>query len=120
MGDKKVNGVSEASPRAPAPTPTPTLPFTDKLVVFRHFSKDAARLIPDGELDYVYLDARHDYEGVMGDLERYYPKVRTGGILAGHDFVDNDFVLLEYGGEREARRPQGRQERGVGFCSQAR
>ena len=50
-------------------------------------SSDAAKLIPNNSLDYVYVDARHDYCGVTDDLLNYWPKVRPGGIFAGHDYV---------------------------------
>jgi hypothetical protein len=31
---------------------------------------------------------RHDYCGVAEDLEAYWPKLRSGGIFAGHDYID--------------------------------
>jgi hypothetical protein len=43
---------------------------------FRMFSQEAAKLIPDNSLDWVYVDARHDYCGVMEDIVNYWPKVR--------------------------------------------
>jgi predicted O-methyltransferase YrrM len=39
----------------------------------------------DGSLDMVYIDACHRYDDVLSDLERWWPKVKPGGILAGHD-----------------------------------
>ena len=38
--------------------------------------------------DFVYIDAAHDERSVMADLEAWYPLVRPGGILAGHDYCD--------------------------------
>ena len=38
------------------------------------------------QLDFVFIDGDHSYEGVMRDLENYYPLVRSGGIVSGHDF----------------------------------
>ena len=64
-------------------------PWSNKTEFFRMLSTEAAKKIPDLSLDFVYLDARHDYCGVMEDLEAYYPKVRPGGFLAGHDFLNN-------------------------------
>ena len=49
----------------------------------------AAHHIENASVDYIYVDARHDYCGVTQDLETYWPKLRGGGILAGHDFVTN-------------------------------
>lgn len=38
------------------------------------------------EFDLVFIDALHDYENVMKDISLWWPHVRSGGILAGHDF----------------------------------
>lgn len=35
----------------------------------------------------IYVDARHDYCGVMDDLNAWWPKLREGGLAAGHDYV---------------------------------
>lgn len=64
--------------------------FGEKVQFLRMLSTEAARLhIPDHSLDFVYIDARHDYCGVLEDLVAYYPKLRPGAIMAGHDFMDN-------------------------------
>ncbi|CAK9113167.1 unnamed protein product [Durusdinium trenchii] len=54
-------------------------------------SVHAASQIPDADLDFVYLDARHDFAGVVADIHAWWPKVREGGVFAGHDFVDGEF-----------------------------
>merc|ERR1740121_2632618 len=51
----------------------------------------AASTVADGELDFVYLDARHDLAGVVLDIQAWWPKVKVGGVFAGHDFVDGEF-----------------------------
>ena len=43
----------------------------------------------DESLDLVYIDAVHQYKDVMEDMILWYPKVREGGIIAGHDFQDS-------------------------------
>lgn len=67
--------------------------FKDKVVVKRMKTVDAAKEIPNNSLDYVYVDARHDYCGAMEDMEAYWPKLKNCGILAGHDYhFANDAV----------------------------
>ncbi len=50
------------------------------------FSHEAAQHVPDGTLDFIFIDANHDYEYVKQDLEVWAPKVRPGGIFSGHDY----------------------------------
>ena len=59
-----------------------------EIEVCRNFSTACAPLYPDGSFDFVYVDARHDYASAMEDIRAWWPKVRRGGILAGHDYVD--------------------------------
>lgn len=61
----------------------------------KHYSKQvefifdvstvACLSIPDG-LDFVYIDDGHDYKSVSNDLNCYYPKVKKGGFIGGHDY----------------------------------
>jgi hypothetical protein len=44
--------------------------------------------IPDNYLDFVYIDGDHSLEGIFYDIYAWTPKVRTGGIVAGHDYKD--------------------------------
>jgi hypothetical protein len=59
------------------------------LAVVRAYSAAAAQQFADGYFDFVYLDADHTYEGITADLASWWPKVRVGGILSGHDYIDN-------------------------------
>jgi len=56
--------------------------------IIQELSENAARMIPDGTLDWVYLDADHQYSAVIKDLTAWVPKVREGGVIAGHDHLD--------------------------------
>jgi len=58
-------------------------PWEKKIEWIRKYSDEAVNDIPDA--DFIYLDANHDYEFIQKDLERYYRKVKAGGILGGHD-----------------------------------
>jgi hypothetical protein len=65
--------------------------------IWRLTSIEAAKRVEDGSLDFVYVDARHDTASVREDLEAWYPKLRPGGLLAGHDYVDGRFPNGDFG-----------------------
>jgi hypothetical protein len=46
----------------------------------------ACGFFPDASIDWVHLDARHDYESVTADIARWLPKVKRGGWLSGDDY----------------------------------
>jgi hypothetical protein len=65
-------------------------------VPMRAYSVDAAEKFTDGELDFVYIDGNHDFIHVAQDLHAWTPKVRKGGIIAGHDYIHRRFTPGEY------------------------
>ena len=52
----------------------------------RKRSLDALSDIPDGSLDFVYIDGLHDFDNVVMDIIGWNSKVRVGGMVSGHDF----------------------------------
>jgi hypothetical protein len=61
--------------------------YGDKTEFIRKFSEEAAKLILDESLDFVYIDGNHQYEFVKKDIEAWYPKVKKGGIIGGDDYT---------------------------------
>jgi len=53
-------------------------------------SSYAAKQFGRGEIDFVFVDAGHTYTAVKHDINAWLPKIKPGGVLAGHDF-SNDF-----------------------------
>lgn len=49
-------------------------------------SMEAVKLYADESLDFVFVDASHEYEDVKNDISHWIKKVKKGGVLAGHDF----------------------------------
>lgn len=62
--------------------------FGDRAVMVRGLSTEVARGLDDGCLDAVYLDADHARDAVLADLIAWAPKVRRGGVISGHDYLD--------------------------------
>lgn len=46
----------------------------------------ASKLYEDNSLDFVFIDAEHKYEFVIQDILNWLPKVKKGGVIAGHDY----------------------------------
>lgn len=67
-------------------------------------SLDALEAVEDGSLDLVYVDGDHRYEAVLADLKGWLPKLRAGGVMAGHDwsFTDVQKALSEVFLNKEA------------------
>ena len=61
-------------------------PYKDKIEFIELDSWEAASLIPDNSLDYIFIDGDHSYAAVARDLRKYWSKVKKGGIFAGHDW----------------------------------
>jgi len=71
--------------------------YGDRSKIWRLTSVEAAQRVTDRSLDFVYIDARHDYESVKEDLNAWYDKVKPGGIFAGHDYVDGMLPQGDFG-----------------------
>lgn len=55
-------------------------------VEFIHGDSMEAAKRTTGLVDSVYIDANHSYASVMRDIQVWRPRVRSGGIMAGHDY----------------------------------
>jgi hypothetical protein len=54
--------------------------------LFCESSVDNSCRWPEGFFDFVYIDADHSYEACIMDIRMWWPKIRQGGIMAGHDY----------------------------------
>ncbi len=69
-------------------------PFSDRIEFICETSEDAVDLVANN-LDFVYIDGNHSYEFVRKDIENYYPKLNSDGIIGGHDFCPMYFGVCK-------------------------
>ncbi len=58
----------------------------DRRVVLRGKTTEVSHDIPDGSLDFAYIDGDHTLRGITIDLIQMYPKIKEGGWIGGDDF----------------------------------
>lgn len=64
--------------------------------IIRDTSFNAVKAFDNENLDFVYIDGDHSYWEVLSDIARWYPIVKKGGILAGHDFQQVKDAVTEF------------------------
>ena len=70
--------------------------FTKNILPVRHIinpirkpSLETVYQYKDRSLDFVFIDAAHDYFNVKNDILAWYPKIKKGGFIGGHDYAGN-------------------------------
>lgn len=71
-------------------------PSRARAAILRLTSEQAAILFVDDSLDFCYIDAQHDFLSVMQDITRWWPKVRSGGIIAGFIFTYSPCAIIDW------------------------
>jgi predicted O-methyltransferase YrrM len=69
-------------------------PVKNYIIPIRKASLEAVKDFANGSLDFVFIDASHEYKDVKADLSAWWPKIKPDGMLTGHDF--------NWGGVRKA------------------
>ncbi len=60
----------------------------DMITDIKGLSWDMAKNFEDNSVDFVFIDAGHEYESVVKDINAWLPKIRKGGIISGHDYFN--------------------------------
>ena len=87
--------------------------YEDRVVFINKTADDAHTDIEDNSLDYIFIDGDHSYGAVTRDIANYYSKVKSGGVVSGHDISWEGVkqALIEF---LERERIDGHR---VNFCS---
>lgn len=64
-------------------------PYSNITKIKKPSVQAADRFFDSASLDAVYIDGDHRYDAVKADIRAWWPKVRVGGVIAGHDFYDD-------------------------------
>jgi predicted O-methyltransferase YrrM len=64
-------------------------PFVGIIKPLRMTSLQASNFFSPESIDFLYLDASHDYKSVLDDLEAWFTKLKPGATLAGDDYAPN-------------------------------
>lgn len=65
--------------------------YEDRAIMVRASSEIASKMFADESLDFVYIDANHAYDFVKQDIALWFPKVKKGGYVMGHDYLKIDW-----------------------------
>jgi predicted O-methyltransferase YrrM len=80
--------------------------FLDRINIQQGPSIEIAKMHDNESCDLIFVDAAHDYENVKADILSWYPKLKRGGVMLGHDYPDpsaNDFQGLKNAVDEEVR-----------------
>lgn len=73
------------------------MPYEGRFTLIRELSEVACNFFPDNIFDFVYIDANHEKSAVYKDLQNWFPKVKSGGIFAGHDYINLKDEINDFG-----------------------
>lgn len=62
--------------------------------IVRRRSVEAAEGVEDASLDFCFIDADHSYAGCKADIAAWFPKVKPGGFISGHDYANTEYEVF--------------------------
>ena len=61
--------------------------YPNKCVIIKDTSIQTSKRFKNNFFDFIYIDANHCYEEIKKDVLAWFPKVKSGGVLSGHDYL---------------------------------
>ena len=69
-------------------------------------SVSASKQFKNNSIDFLFIDGDHSYDGVVADLDAWWPKVR--GVMCGHDYKADQYGVKKAVDEKfEIKNPVG-------------
>jgi predicted O-methyltransferase YrrM len=63
--------------------------FFNNIVHLADYSYNISNKFKENSIDFIYIDGNHSYKSLKKDFELFLPKLKKGGIIAGHDYDPN-------------------------------
>jgi hypothetical protein len=60
------------------------------VVFIRKMSIEAVQDFDDESIDFIYIDGNHKLQYAVQDIMEWYPKIKKGGVMSGHDYINPD------------------------------
>lgn len=71
--------------------------FEGRYSIVQGISPFIASTFKDQSFDLIYIDANHSRNSCLEDIKAWTPKVKKGGIIGGHDYIDEINCFGEFG-----------------------
>lgn len=61
--------------------------YPGRVLFYKERSLEYAKAVADWSQEFVYIDGMHNLSSVSADLRAWWPKLKPGGVMAGHDYA---------------------------------
>jgi predicted O-methyltransferase YrrM len=65
-------------------------PVKDYIITIKGNSNKVHEQFKNESIDFIFIDGDHTLKGITSDLKNWYPKIKSNGIIAGHDYLYPD------------------------------
>jgi predicted O-methyltransferase YrrM len=69
--------------------------YENRAFMLRGLGEELVDIFEDNSLDFIYIDGNHAYDYVVQDMKLWWPKLKKGGLFAGHDYLLMDWSYIE-------------------------
>lgn len=66
------------------------LQINKNIIFIQGYINDILTTLPDNSFDFIYIDACHEKNCVLNDIEISIPKLKTNGVICGHDYIHDE------------------------------